>query len=179
MSKNVLVISTSLRGGSNSDRMAQEFARGAREAGNQVEEISLKGKDIRYCIGCLSCIKTQTCVLKDDAGDIRDKMQGADVIAFATPVYYYEMCGQMKTLLDRMNPLYTAEYAFRDIYMLTCAAEDEPYVPDRAVSGLEGWIECFERARLAGTVFAGGVDGPKTIEGHKALAEAFEMGRQV
>ncbi len=60
--------------------------------------------------------------------------------------YYYEMSGQMKTLLDRANPLYGDDYHFTDIYLLTSAAEDEEHVPSRAISGLEGWIECFDRA---------------------------------
>ena len=60
------------------------------------------------------------------------------MIAFATPIYYYEMCGQMKTLLDRMNPLYTSEYAFRDIYLLTTAAENDESAMDGAVKGMQG-----------------------------------------
>ena len=67
MAKKVLIISTSLRGGSNADIMA--------------------------------------------------KVKNAEVIVYATPIYYYEMCGQMKTLLDRLNPLYSADYLFRDIFI--------------------------------------------------------------
>lgn len=81
-------------------------------------------------------------------------MHDADVIAFATPIYYYEMSGQMKTLLDRANWLYSSDYRFTDIYLMTAAAEDDDFVPDRAESGLTGWIDCFVRARLAGSVFA-------------------------
>ena len=51
MSKKVLIISTSLRGGSNSDILAKECAKGAKEAGHDVELLTLKGKDIKYCIG--------------------------------------------------------------------------------------------------------------------------------
>ena len=106
-------------------------------------------------------------------------MKQADVIAFATPIYYYEMSGQMKTLLDRANSLYGSDYKFTDIYMLTTAAEDEAFVPQRAVSGLQGWIDCFKRASLKGSVFAGGVNAPGEIEGHPALARAFALGQQV
>ena len=176
---NVLVISTSLRPTSNSDALAREFARGAAVAGHSVEVVSLRGKKIEFCRGCFACQKTQKCVIKDDAPDIVAKMHNADVIAFATPIYYYEMCGQMKTLLDRANPLYPSDYKFRNVYLLTTAAEDEPQVPQRAVSGLTGWIDCFERARLAGTVFAGGVNDMGEIEGHKALSEAYELGKTV
>ena len=93
--KNVLIISTSLRGGSNSELLAKECAKGAEEAGNRVELLSLKGKKIQYCIGCLACIKTGKCVQRDDAPEIMEKLRRADVLVFATPIYYYEMCGQM------------------------------------------------------------------------------------
>ena len=110
MVKKVLIISTSLRGGSNSDILANECAKGAKEAGHDVELLSLKGKDIKYCIGCLSCQRTGMCVQKDDIADIMAKIKNAEVIVYATPIYYYEMCGQMKTLLDRLNPLYSADH---------------------------------------------------------------------
>lgn len=63
-------------------------------------------------------------------------MLHADVLVFATPIYYYEMCGQMKTLLDRANPLYPSDYAFRDVYFIATAAEDGDEVWTRASSGL-------------------------------------------
>ena len=148
MSK-VLVITTSLRARSNSDRLAEELIRGAADAGHDVERISLKGKEIRFCIGCLACQKTQKCVLKDDAVRIAEKVKEAETLVFVTPIYYYEMSGQMKTLLDRMNPLYPSDYKFRKVYMLSVAAEDEDYVPEKAVSGLQGWVDCFEKAELA------------------------------
>lgn len=177
MNKHILILSTSLRKNSNSDALAESFAKGAREAGNQVEQISLRDKTIGFCRGCLACQKTGRCVIHDDADAIAQKMLSADVLVFATPIYYYEMSGQMKTMLDRANPLFIADYAFRDIYLLTSAAENENYVDERAVNGLEGWIACFEKARLAGKVFAGGVTEPGEIDGHPALQEAYQMGK--
>lgn len=177
--KNVLIISSSLRKGSNSEALAEEFARGAADAGNKVELISLRDKDIRFCRGCLACQKTQKCVITDDTNAIVAKMHDADVIVFASPIYYYEMCGQLKTLLDRANPLYPSDYRFRDIYMLTSAAEDEQSTPERAVMGLTGWIDCFGKSHLAGKVFAGGVNDPEEIKGHPALAEAYALGNKI
>ena len=179
MGKNVLILTTSLRKNSNSDALAEAFGRGAQEAGNTVETISLRGKTVGFCHGCLACLKTGRCVLNDDAPAIAEAMGRADVLVFATPIYYYEMSGQMKTMLDRANCLYDSDYAFTDVYLLTAAAEDEDGVDSRAITGLEGWIACFERARLAGTVFAGGVTAPGDVQGHKALEAAYEMGRKV
>lgn len=177
--KNVLVISTSLRANSNSDALADAFLRGAADAGHHAKKISLRGRNIQFCRGCMACQKLGRCVISDDAAEISQKMHDADVIAFATPIYYYEMSGQMKTLLDRANWLYSSDYHFTDIYLLTAAAENEPSVPSRAEGGLTGWIDCFERARLAGSVFAGGVEGPGETTGHPALAQAYNMGNQI
>ena len=177
MSKQILVISTSPRKGGNSDTLADAFIQGAREAGHAVEKITLHDKNIGFCKGCLTCVKTQRCIIHDDAAAIVRQMLTADVLVFATPIYYYGMCGQMKTLLDRANPLYSAEYRFRDIYLLAAAAEEDEHTVDGAVTGLQGWIDCFDKARLAGAVFAGGVTSVGEIKGHAALERAHEMGR--
>ena len=179
MAKKVLIISTSPRIGSNSELLAEEFARGARDCGNEVELISLRGKEIGFCRGCFACQKLQRCVIRDDADLIEQKMEKADVLVFATPIYYYEMSGQMKVMLDRGNPLYTTDYAFRDVYLIATAAEEEEQVFTRAKNGLEGWIECFPKARLAGCVFGGGVTEEKEIAGHPVMTDAYEMGRNV
>ena len=177
--KKVVVISTSLRPGSNSNALAEQFAEGAKTAGNEVEFISLRGKEIKFCIGCMSCQKTGACVFKDDVPAIMDKVLDADVVCWATPIYYYEMSGQMKTLIDRMNAMYPKDYRFREVYLLTTAAEDEEHTPKRAESGLQGWIDCFDKAVLKGHLFCGGVNDPRDISGSVKLEEAFGLGESV
>lgn len=70
-------------------------------------------------------------------------MKGAEVIAFATPIYFYEMCGQMKTLLDRSNPLFPSDYAFRDIYLLATAADSAGEFNGRGRQRLGGLDRLF------------------------------------
>ena len=177
--KKVIVISTSLRVGSNSDMLADKVIEGAQAAGNEVEKITLSGKSIGFCKGCLACQKLGKCVIDDDANAIMQKVLEADVVCWATPIYYYEMSGQMKVLIDRMNAMYSLDYKFRDVYMLTTAAEDEPEVPKRAEAGLTGWIDCYPKSRLAGTLFCGGVDAPRTIRGSVKLQEAYQLGKNI
>lgn len=93
--------------------------------------------------------------------------------------WLHEMSGQMKVLIDRMNAMYSLDYQFRDVYMLTTAADNEPDVPTRAIAGLTGWIDCYPKSRLAGTVFCGGVDAPRTIVGNAKLQEAYALGKRV
>ena len=87
--KKVIVISTSLRHGSNSDMLADQFVEGAKSAGNDVEKISLVGKNIQFCKGCLGCHKLGRCVINDDVNAIMSKVINADVVCWATPIYYY------------------------------------------------------------------------------------------
>ncbi len=179
MSKNIIVISTSPRKGGNSETLADAFIRGAEEAGNQVEKVCLYDKTIGFCKGCLACLQTHRCVIHDDADIIAQKMKEADVLVFTTPIYYYEMCGQMKTMLDRANPLYESDYRFREVYLLAAAAEEEESTVDGAVKGLSGWVSCFPKARFAGTVFGGGADEIGAIDGNPALDQAYELGKAI
>lgn len=175
-----MIISSSLRINSNSDLLADSFADGAKKAGHEVEKISLRHKTLNFCIGCLECQKTQRCVLHDDANGIVQKMKDADVLVFATPIYYYEMSGQMKTLLDRANPLFPSDYAFRDIYLLASAAENEESAVDGALKGLEGWIKCFPKSRLAGVIRGVGVTYPGEMKTKPEILErASNMGKSI
>ena len=180
MSKRILVLSTSPRIGGNSETLADVFIKGAEEAGTETKKICVYDKKIEFCTGCLGCQTTGKCILRDDAERIIAQMKAMDVLVFATPIYFYEMSGQMKTLLDRTNPLFPAEYEFRDIYLLATSADEEESSMEAAVKGLEGWISCFEKSRLAGVVRGTGADKKGAIEEcGEALSAAYEMGRNV
>lgn len=178
MNKNIMIISTSLRNFSNSEILANAFATGTKLAGNQVEFVSLKEKSIQFCTGCLACQTTGQCWIKDDMNSLLERMKKADVLVFATPIYFYELSGQLKTFLDRTNPLFPVDYSFRDVYLLMTAADDEITCMERAIQGLEGWISCFEKTRLAGVIRGVNVTEANEMKKISAtLQEAYEMGR--
>lgn len=178
--KNVVIISTSQRKNGNSDFLAQTFMVGAKEAGHQVEFMSLAQREIKFCKGCLVCQKTKKCVIHDDVKEILEKMKKANVIVFATPIYFYEMCGQMKTLLDRSNPLFHDHYHFQDIYLLATAADQDESAMSGVRKGLEGWIECFEKARLKGIIRGIGIDQYGDVKNHQdILKQTYEMGKTI
>ena len=179
MKKKVLIISSSPRKGGNSETLAASFARGAAEAGHLVETVYLREKQFVFCKGCFGCLKLGHCVINDDAVDIVARMHDADVLVFATPVYYYCVSGQLKTLLDRANPLYDGDYAFRKAYLLATAAEDAADTFEGTEKAVQGWVDCFPRCTLAGTVFAGGVNEIGEIAGRPALEQAYQMGREL
>ena len=70
MRKNVLIISSSPRKGGNSETLAASFAKGAQDAGNHVETVWLREKQIGFCKGCLACLKAGHCVIKDDCAGV-------------------------------------------------------------------------------------------------------------
>ena len=179
MSKHVLIINSSPRKGGNSETLAAFFAKGAEEAGHKVETVYLREKNYSFCKGCLACLKLGHCVIGDDAVEIAARMHDADVLVFATPVYYYSVSGQLKTMLDRANPLFDSDYAFTKAYLLATAAEDGEETVDGTVKTVQGWVDCFERCELAGTVFAGGVNDVGDIAGHPALEKAYQMAKEV
>ena len=177
MSKSIVIISTSLRPNSNSDLLADAFRRGAEAAGNRVEYISLRQKKIGFCVGCMKCASAGECVIKDDAVEIERKVVAADVVVWATPVYYHMMSGQMKTLMDRLNPMYPKDYAFRDVYLLATAEVKDESMCAHTADGVREWADNLKGVRFAGYVYCGGVDAPGEIRGNAKLEEAFELGR--
>lgn len=179
MAKKVLILSSSPRRGGNSDTLCDEFLRGAAEAGNEVEKIFLKDKSIHYCTGCGMCSQYQKpCPQKDDAAHVINKMLAADVIVMATPVYFYTMCAQMKTLIDRCCGLYL-EMKDKEFYFIVTAAEDDKDKMLRTVDTLRGFLDCLENPIEKGTVFGLGVWLVGEIKGNPAMREAFETGQKV
>ncbi len=180
MAKKVLIISTSLRNNSNSEILAREAERGAKEAGNDVELISLKNKTINFCRGCLTCQTTKRCVIEDDAIEITEKIKNSDVLIIATPIYYYEMSGQLKTIIDRANPLFVSEYKTRDVYLITTSADNDKNVVKHVIQGLNGWIACLSKLTLKNVVSGAGANNPFEIRQHSdVMLQAYELGKKV
>ena len=66
------------------------------------------------------------------------------MLVFATPIYYYSVSGQFKTMLDRANPLFGTDYAFTKAYLLATAAENEAATVEGTVKAVQGWVDCFD-----------------------------------
>lgn len=177
MSKKILVLAASFRKHGNSDTLCDEFIRGAVEAGHDVEKIYINDKKINYCRGCGVCNRTHQCVQKDDMAEILDKMIKADVIVMATPVYFYTMNGQMKTLIDRTVPRYT-EISNKDFYFIVAAADDSHANMEKTLEGFRGFTEdCLDGAKEKGIVYGTGAWNIGDIKGSPAMNEAYLMGK--
>jgi len=179
VNKKVLVISSSPRRGGNSDLLCDQFVNGSTEAGHPAEKIFLKDKKINYCTGCGTCIdRGKKCSQKDDMAEVLDKMVEADVIVMATPVYFYTMCGQMKTLIDRTCSRYT-EITNKDFYFIVTAADDSKPAMERTLEEFRGFINCLDGANEKGIVYGTGAWNMGDIKGKPAMKNAYEMGKQV
>lgn len=179
MAKKILIISSSPRRKGNSDMLCDEFMLGAKEAGNQVEKIFLADKKINYCSGCDVCSSTdKPCPQKDDAAEIIEKMVQADVIVLATPVYFYAMSAQLKTLIDRCCGRYTA-MSNKEFYLLATAAENGGENIQHVFDNLQGFLDCLENPTVKGKLLCGGVWHKDEIKDKTALQDAYEMGKSV
>lgn len=179
MNKKVLILSSSPRRSGNSDTLCDEFLRGAAEAGNDTEKIFLQDKTIRYCTGCSVCSRDgKPCPQKDDAAEVIEKILAADVIVMATPVYFYTMSAQMKTLIDRCCGLYT-QMQNKAFYFIVTAAENDRRKMFRTVDGFQGFLDCLENPVVKGVVYGTGVWHPGEIKRHPAMQEAYETGKNV
>lgn len=177
--KNVIIISSTPRRGGNSDVLCDEFLHGAEQAGNKAEKICLREKTIHPCTGCGVCNKTHVCVQKDDMAELLEKMVAADVIVLATPVYFYTMCAQMKTLIDRTVPRYT-ELKNKEFYFIVTAADNNVDAMERTIEGFRGFTEdCLPGAKEKGIIYGIGAWQVGEIQGTNAMQEAYEMGKSV
>ena len=149
--KNVLILSSSPRKGGNTDLLCDEFAKGAKEAGNKVTKIRIADKKIGYCTGCYACQKTHKCVIKDDAAAILKKMQAADVIVFGTPAYFYSCTGQLKVLFDRTVAIYP-DLPNKQYYYLLAQADENKDTFAGTIKSLDGFLDCYEGSKLKGMV---------------------------
>lgn len=177
--KQVLILSASPRKQGNSDLLCDRFAAGAKASGHAVEKIWLPEKAIGYCRGCGACDTTHACVQKDDMADVLDKMVKADVIVLATPVYFYSMDAQMKTVIDRTVPRYM-DIHNKDFYFILTAADTDPASLHRTMEAFRGFTEdCLEGVREAGVIYGVGAWRIGEIKHTPAYSEAYDMGKAI
>ena len=179
MGKKVLILSGSPRKGGNSDLLCDEFMRGALESGNQVEKVRVAEEQIGYCSACYYCQKSGgVCAKKDDMAELLQKMIDADVIVLASPVYFYSIDAQLKTVIDRTVARWT-EVKNKEFYYIVTCADDERASQERTIECFRGYADCVEGAVEKGIIYGTGVYEKGTITNSPAFAEAYSMGASV
>lgn len=179
--KKIVILQGSPRRNGNTDLLSEEFARGAKENGHEVEKIYLKDKNIHPCMGCDYCRSHEgNCVFKDrdDFEEIIQKVIAADVLVISSPVYFYSLTAQTKTAIDRF---YAREYEVKDkaAYFITAsAAPTEDYI-QTAVAGFRGFISCFENVKEAGIIAGCGAAQRGDVTSLGAVQKAYEAGKGI
>lgn len=176
----VLVLMSSPRKHGNTDRLANAFIKGVEENGYSTEKIYVNYQNIKPCLGCNVCQKTNQCVQKDDMQEIYEKMLEAKVIVFASPVYFYTFNASMKLLIDRTFAIEKTIHD-KDFYLLTTGlAPEESYF--RIIKDtFQKYIDCL---RVGGNRFVDSILGFQTgnkddIEKTNALEKAYKMAKEI
>ena len=177
--KKVLIFSGSPRKGGNSDLLCDEFLRGALENGNAAEKIRVAEKKIGYCRGCYYCVPNNgECAIRDDMKEILQKMIDADVIVLASPVYFYSIDAQLKTVLDRTVARWT-EVKNKEFYYIMTAADEAQESMQTTLACFRGYADCVEGAKECGVIYGTGVYEKGEIRNTPAFAEAYAMGKKI
>ncbi len=172
--KKVCILSSSPRKGGNSDLLCDQFMKGALEAGHEVTKIQLADKKINFCTACYVC-KDGVCPQKDDVAPILETMMSADVIVLATPVYFYTMCAQLKTLIDRTVAIYP-RLTNKQFYYIMTMADDDATMFKGTLEALRGFLACYDGSEEAGMVCALKVYEKGEVRDTPFWNEAYQLG---
>lgn len=173
-----MVLSGSPRKHGNSDRLADEFIRGALDAGSEVEKITIRDKKINGCLGCGACRKNGgKCVQKDDMQDIYSKWLAADVIVLASPVYFYSWTSQIKAAIDRTFAI-ERQVENKKFYLICSAAAPAEAYMQVILESFRKYIGCFRAGGNGegGYVFGLNTNAPGDVDGSEAMGKAYDMG---
>ena len=177
----VVIISSSPRQGGNTDQLCDEFRRGAVEAGATVEKISLSDYRIDFINAEdveLGMQRKANSDNRDDAPMIIGKMDKADVIVLASPVYFMNITGQLKTLMDRV---YSCGYRLsgKQFYFITACTDGSDITAQCAIDAFQGFTVCLPKANVKGMVKATGIREKGDVKGSKFMREAYELGKNI
>lgn len=171
--KNILILSASPRKNGNSDILCHQFMKGAADAGNQVELISLYDKNIGFCRACYACFKTGKCVLKDDMAEILDKIQAADVLVVATPTYFLTMNGKLKNTIDRFLPKWQ-DLGGHEVYIIITGHDGREGL--KMVGDELTTIFSYLGNEIKGVIWGERVWQKGEVTSTKAMDEAYQAG---
>ena len=177
--KSVLIISGSPRKGGNTDLLCDAFARGAEEVGGRVEKVFLADYRIDYFSEAdEQRVGNRANEAEDDVPMLVDKMVQADVIVLASPVYYMNITGQLKTFIDRTFGRYR-EMKDKEFFYLTACADPEESTPDWAINGFRGFVMCLPNPTERGMVKAIGMGRKGAVKGSRYEDEAYNLGKHI
>lgn len=178
MAKKILILSGSPRKQGNSDILCDAFARGAREAGHEVEKIRVAEKQIGFCRACYACRDTGVCAIQDDMAQVLQKTIDADVLVLASPVYFYSIDAQLKAVIDRTVARWQ-EIKNKELYYIVTAADGVRSAAATTLACFSGFADCIHGAKEMGVIYGMGVYEKGEVNATPAVEEAYQAGKKV
>ena len=159
--------------------LAEKFTMGAEEAGHKVKRLDLSKMNIKPCTGCVACGYEGPCVQKDDNEILKKEILGADMIVFATPLYYYGMSAQLKIAVDRFcsyNSSLHAKHMRSALLAVAWNADDWTF---DALSAHYKTLVRYCNFNDQGMVLGYGCGTPGMTKRSRAVRDAYELGKQI
>ena len=182
MSRKIVILNGSPRRNGNTSSLVKSFTEGAESAGHTVTEFFLQDMNIRGCRGCFGGHSSQDspCVQKDDMDKIYPAVKESDVVVLASPLYYWNMSGQLRTAVDR---LFAIEEG--DGNLLRGHGRSSALLMAAEGSGFEDVLLYYDHLtehlkwQNLGHVLAGGNGDIGDIDGKPEIKEAYELGQSI
>ena len=173
----VLKGSPNINGSSN--MLAENFIEGALESGHEIIEIDAAHADISPCIGCVHCGYEGECVLNDDMDDFRQQILSSDMLVFVTPLYYYGMSAQLKTLIDRFcSRNFSIQQRNFKSALLTVAYNSDDWTFDALEAHYDTLVR-YLNLNDCGRVLGYGCGTPSMTKSSKYPRDAYELGKSL
>ena len=179
MMKKILILNGSPRKKGNTEALVNAFSEGAEAKGHQVTHISVVKNKVNGCMGCDYCLKNEgKCIQKDDMKEIYDALYDADMVVFATPVYYFGISAQLKAIIDRFYATIAKPLSVTSSALLVALGGKTN--PD-ATGTIENYRTIIKYLKWEdkGVIVADGVMDRGAIKGHIALQKAKELGSSI
>lgn len=175
----IVVLTGSPRRNGNTNHLAAQFIKGAEEAGHEVYRFDCASRKVSPCIACNRCGMNGPCVFQDDFEELRPHLVDADMVVFATPMYYFGFSSQLKTVIDRFYALNgqlkgnEKHSVLLMAYADTAPKESEPMLSHyHTLLRYLGWKD-------SGTVVASGMWPVGAVNGTEYSRKAYELGRNL
>ncbi len=186
----VLGLFGSPRRGGNTELLLEEALKGAESEGAEVERIYLADYAITPCKECHGCDDTGHCVILDDMQKIYPKLQEADIIILASPIFFYGVTAWAKALIDRSQPLWVRKYLLKNPslgkdgrkrkgFFISVGATKGPRVFEGAILTAKYFFDVLNAEYMGELVFRGVEAKHDILKRQGALEQAFEAGRRL
>ena len=181
MSKHILVLSGTPRKNGNSDKLADAFIAGAEQAGHTVKKYSTADKNIKGCLDCQTCFQHgAACSVPDDFAELAPLVQQADMIVFATPMYWFSFPAKLKAAIDKLYAFLISETPLKieqSAWLVTGGvAETEKF--DGVIKSYQRIAE-FMSWRDSGVIIVPGLHGKDEILQTNGLLQAEILGKSI